>query len=149
MRNINKTKSKVFRIAECVLFVAVFFTCVYLINNYFFTYDVLVNVLRGTALIAVLAMAQSIALAVGGIDLSLASISLLSSSIMFFLIETQTTGVVAAITAGIAAGGLMGLINGVFISRIGIQPVLATMATALFARGVSGAISGNIVIFDT
>ena len=137
------------KIAESVVLVALFFVCAYLINNYFFTVSVIVSVLQGVALISVLAMAESIVLAAGGIDLSVASISLMSASIVFYFVETNAMGVVPAVLISIAFGGVVGLINALCIAKMRILPVIATMGTALFARGISGAISNNIYIFDS
>lgn len=144
----KKTRS-CYKIAKNILIVAVLLIGAYLINNYFYTYPVIVSVLKGAALLSILAMAESIVLATGGIDLSIASVSLLSSSIIFYLVETQTMGVFPAILVSLAAGAGIGLINGVFISKIGLLPIITTMGTSLLARGIAGAISNNIVIFDT
>ena len=148
----NKQKSRLskgIKIAENILLVVAILACAYLVNNYFFTVPVIVSVLKGVALISVLAMAESIVMAAGGIDLSVASISLVCSSIIFYLVETEMMGVVPAILISIAIGGVIGLINGVFIAKLHIMPIITTMGTALFVRGVSGAISNNIYIFDS
>jgi ribose transport system permease protein len=43
----------------------------------------------------------------------------------------------------------VGLINGVFIAKLGIQPIIVTLGTSLLVRGLAGAITNNISIFDT
>ena len=73
----------VYKVAGNVLLAAALLIGAYLANNYFYTYPVIVSVLKGAALLSVLAMAEVIVLATGGIDLSLASVSLLSSSTIF------------------------------------------------------------------
>lgn len=145
----KKKPRSFFKIARNILMAAVLLIGAYLINNYFYTYPVIVSVLKGAALLSVLAMAESFVLATGGIDLSIASVSLLSSSIIFFLVETQTMGVFPAIIVSLVVGAGIGVINGVFISKIGLLPIITTMGTSLLARGIAGAISNNIVIFDT
>lgn len=139
----------IFKIVGNIVFIMALLIGAYMINNYFFTYPVIVSVFKSAALVAVLAMAESIVLVTGGIDLSLVSVSLLSSSSIFYLVETQTMGLVPAVLIGIVLGGLMGLINGVFISKLDIMPIITTMGTGLLARGISGAITNNIIIFDT
>jgi ribose/xylose/arabinose/galactoside ABC-type transport system permease subunit len=128
---------------------ALFLTGAYLINNYFFTYPVIVSVLRGAALISMLVIAETIVLASGGIDLSVAGTCLLSSSIIFYMVETNTTGVFAAVLISIAAASAIGLLNGLFVAKLDIQPVIVTLGTSLLTRGVAGAITNNISIFDT
>lgn len=140
---------KAMRIAGSVFLLAVFLACAYLFNNYFFTYPVIVSVLKGAALICILSVAESMALAVGGIDFSLASIGLLSSTIVFYFVETSAMGVVPAVILSLLAGLAVGFINGIFISKLELQPIIVTLGTALFTRGISGAITNNISIFDT
>lgn len=140
---------KGFKIAGNVFLLAVFLIGAYLVNNYFFTYPVIVSVLKGAALIGMLAIAESIVLASGGIDLSIAGISLLSSSIVFYLVETGATGVLAAVLISLAAACAVGILNGIFIAKIGIQPIIVTLGTMTFTHGAAGAITGNISIFDT
>lgn len=149
MENRKKGLRKGLSIAGNVFLFAVFLTVAYLINNYFFTYQVIVSVLKGAALISILAIAESLVLALGGLDLSIAGTSLLSSTMIFYLVETGATGMLAAVIIGIAAACAVGLINGVFVAKLGIQPVIVTLGTMLFTHGAAGAITNNISIFDT
>ncbi len=144
----NKTRS-IFKIVGNTVIILALFIGAYMINNYFFTYPVIVSVLKSAALVSILAMAECIVLATGGIDLSIVSVSLLSSSTIFFLVETQTMGLIPAVLTGIMLGSLLGLVNGIFISKLEIMPIITTMGTGLLARGISGAITNNIIIFDT
>ncbi len=147
----NKTTGirKGLKIAGNVLLLAVFLVSAYLLNNYFFTYPVIVSVLKGVALISMLGMAESIVLASGGIDFSIAGISLLSSTIVFYLVETGTTGVFTASLISLAAACLIGFINGIFTTKLGIQPIVVTLGTSLLTHGIAGSITNNISIFDT
>jgi ribose/xylose/arabinose/galactoside ABC-type transport system permease subunit len=149
MENKETVARKGFRIVGNTFLLAVFLTGAYFINNYFFTYPVIVSVLKGAALISVLAMAEGIVLASGGIDVSIAGTSILSSAMVFYLVETNTTGVLAAVLISFVVAGAVGLLNGVFIAKLGIQPIIVTMGTSLFVHGVAGAITNNISIFDT
>jgi ribose transport system permease protein len=142
-------RSSRFKIAESTLLFVLFLACAYWLNNYLFTYPVLVSILKGAALISVLAMAESIVLACGGIDLSVASIGLLSSSIIYYMVEKNITDVLPAVVLSLIIGACFGMLNGLFISKIKVHPIIVTMATGLLASGISGAVTNNIVIFDT
>ena len=72
----SKKILKKLKVLENIILLVVFLFIAYSLDNYFFTIPVIVSVLKGTALISVLAMAESIVLAAGGIDLSIASIGL-------------------------------------------------------------------------
>jgi len=143
-----RSKTKL-RVVENLILLAIFLVAAYLLNNYFFTVPVIVSVLKGVALIAVLAMAESIVLAVGGIDLSVAGVGLLSASVIFYLVETGLTGVVPAVLVSLVIGAVIGFINGFFVAKLRINSIIVTMGTALLARGVSGAMSNNIIIFNS
>ncbi len=138
-----------FQIIENVLLAAVFLVAAYLLYDYIFTTSIMISILKGVALLAILAAAESMVLACGGIDLSVANFSLLSSAIAFYLVEKNAAGAPFAILAGIVAATGLGLVNGVLVAKTRVQPMVATLATGLFANGVSGAITNNIVLFDT
>jgi ribose transport system permease protein len=138
-----------FRIIENVILAAAFLGVAYLLYDYIFTTSIVISILKGVALLAVLAAAECMILACGGIDLSVANLSLLSSAITFYLVEKNAAGAPLGIIAGIAVAGLIGLVNGILIARVKVQPLVATLATGLFAYGISGAITNNIVLFDT
>ncbi|MGE5494166.1 MAG: ABC transporter permease [Burkholderiales bacterium] len=140
---------KSFKIAGNVFLLAVFLVSAYLLNNHFFTYPVIVSVLKGIALISMLGMAESIVLASGGIDFSIAGISLLSSTIVFYFVETGTTGVFTALLISLATACLIGLINGIFTAKLGIHPLAVTLGTSVLTHGIAGLITNNISIFDT
>lgn len=142
-------RSKRFKMVENILLVILFITSAYFIDKQIFTSAVLVDVFRGVALISVFAMAQSIVLASGGIDLSLPKNGLLSASIVYYLLEKEVMGVTLAITMAILLSGFIGLINGLFVAKLKVKPVIVTLATALLASGVSGSISNNVILFDT
>lgn len=138
-----------YQIIENVILAAIFFAVAYLLYDYIFTTSIIISILKGIALLAVLAIAECLILACGGIDLSVANFSLLSSAIMFYLIEKSIFSAPFAIITGILTAGGLGFVNGLLVSKVKLQPLVATMATGLFAYGVSGAITNNIVLFDT
>lgn len=140
---------KALRIAGNAFLLAVFLLCAYLLKANFFTYPVIVSVLKGAALISMLSIAGSLVLASGGIDFSLAGISLLSSTIVFYLVETGAAGVFPAVLISLAAACAIGLLNGLLVAKSGVMPIIATLGTALLTRGIAGAITNNISILDT
>lgn len=140
---------KALRIAGNVFLLAMFLLYAYLLKANFFTYPVIVSVLKGAALIGMLSIAESLVLASGGLDLSVAGISLLSSTIVFYLVETGVTSVVPAVLISLVIAGAIGLLNGLFVAKIGVMPVIATLGTSLLTRGIAGALTNNISILDT
>jgi ribose transport system permease protein len=52
-------------------------------------------------------------------------------------------GVAAAVLVSLAAGVAVGLINGVLVARVGLQPIVATLALFVGGRGLAVVISGG------
>lgn len=103
--------------------------------------------------LGVLTLAMMITIITGGIDLSVNAISNLAAVLAgFFLVklmpENASSGQAAAyIGAGlliaITTGWLCGTINGFLVGRIGVPPILATLATMTFYTGISTGLTGG------
>jgi len=99
------------------------------------------------ATIAILAIGMTYVILTGGIDLSVGSIAGLAGMIGGALILNGLTagplGVViypsvpAVIAIVVAVGGLIGLLNGVLITRFGVAPFIATLGVLYVARGAA------------
>ncbi len=76
----------------------------------------------------------------GGIDLSVGSVVAMSSVVGALL---SPYGVVVAVLGAVASGALIGIINGLVITRLGIQPFITTLATLLGARGLALLLARN------
>ena len=97
------------------------------------------SVLFLASALAFVALGQLVVLMTGGIDLSVGPLMALTVVILsFFLAEGQGTGdLVLGLVVALAAGGLVGTINGVLIRRAGISPIITTLATFIVLQGVA------------
>lgn len=96
-------------------------------------------------------LAMMMAMLSDGIDLSVVSIGNLSAicaaAIMKQAVEKKMTGVyllgviVLGIIVALAVGAFFGTFNGIVIAKLNLAPMLATMATQIFIKGVSIAIT--------
>lgn len=103
--------------------------------------------------LGVLSLAMMITILTGGIDLSINAISNLAAVLSgFFLVnlvpENATTGQVnlyifVGLLIAILIGWLCGSINGFLVGRVGVPPILATLATMTFFSGISTVITGG------
>ena len=85
----------------------------------------------------------------GGIDLSVGAVAAMSSVVAALLSPYHW---LAGLTGGLAAGLTVGLINGVVITKMRIQPFIATLATMLAAYGTGLLLADNqsvSVSYDT
>jgi ribose transport system permease protein len=101
----------------------------------------LLNIVRQTSMISLMAVAMTFVLCGGEIDLSVGAVAGLASVITAMTISSF--GVIAGILAGVGSGILVGLINGTLTTTIGIPSFLTTLAVMGIARGVAMWISGT------
>ena len=73
----------------------------------------------------------------GGFDISVGAVAALASVIAAIAINIAGP---IGLAAAPATGALCGILNGFLISRLSVQPVIATLGTLLAARGVALAI---------
>ncbi len=93
------------------------------------------NIMRQITVNVILACGMTMVIILGGIDLSVGSIIAVSGCLCCGLITNVGMPSVAAIPLSILAGTLVGVFNGVIISRTTIPPFIVTLATMNIGRG--------------
>ncbi len=96
------------------------------------------NILDQSALIATLAIFMTVVLITGNFDLSVASTAALAGTIALKLIDGY--GVAVAVLVALAVGGLVGLVNGVLVQKVGVNAFIVTLGTLTAVRGIVQAI---------
>jgi ribose transport system permease protein len=115
-------------------FAAIFaFFAVTLSDKGFLTETNLLNIVRQTAAISVMAVAMTFVLSAGHIDLSVGAVAGLSSVTVAMTLDDW--GLVAGIGAGLLTGLVVGSINGFLATNVGIPSFLVTLAMLGIARG--------------
>lgn len=104
------------------------------LSDRFLSVNNLLNVARQVSINAIISVGMTLVILTGGIDLSVGSILALAGSITAGLMAGGTTMVVALI-AGIAIGSLLGIVNGLLVTKGKIPPFIATMGMMTIARG--------------
>ena len=92
------------------------------------------NTLLFAAPLGILAAGQTMVMLTGGIDLSVVSVATGSAFLMTTL--TLRIGDEWSVVAGIALGLVVGLINGVGVAVLRVQPLVMTLGTGLMTQGV-------------
>ncbi|SON55701.1 Ribose transport system permease protein RbsC [Hartmannibacter diazotrophicus] len=98
------------------------------------------NILGQSGPLALLALGQMCVIVIRGYDISVGAVMALASVVA--ALATSTFGI-AGIIAAPLTGALFGLVNGLLIGRLRIQPVVATLATLLIARAIALLISNG------
>jgi galactofuranose transport system permease protein len=110
---------------------------------YFLTWSNLRIQLIQVAPIVIVALGMALVIGTEGIDLSVGSVMALAAA---FIPLYLGYGVVAAILVSLAAGVVVGFINGVLVAKVGLQPIVATLALFVGGRGLAVVISkGKLV----
>jgi L-arabinose transport system permease protein len=118
-----------------IAFVVLFVALAAFVPN-FFTPRNMQGLLLSVSIIGCIAATMMLVLALGEVDLSVASI-VAFSGVVAALVTTGLHSVVAGVFAGIAAGALVGLVNGTIVAAFRINSLIATLATMEIVRGLA------------
>lgn len=100
----------------------------------FLTQNNLINVLRQTAMISIMAVAGTFVIASGQIDLTVGAVAAMSAMIVSLVLQ-KTDSIFLALVCGLTLGISSGLINGILVTKFRIPPFLATMGMMSVIRG--------------
>lgn len=100
----------------------------------FFTATNLMNLFRQSSIIGVIAVGMTFVIITGCIDLSVGSTVAVCG-----ILAAKMCGVniVAAILIPLAAGALIGMINGVFVTKMQIPPWITSLSMMMCLRGIA------------
>lgn len=112
------------------------------VREYFLTYANFKIILTQTVIVAIGALGMTLIIVSGGIDLSVGSVIALTSVVGALLIQ-HGWGTVAVVVAVIAAGGMVGLLNGSAIAGLRMTPFIITLGTLGIARGAAKWLANN------
>ena len=86
-------------------------------------------ILQQTAVIAALAIGQTLVILTAGIDLSVGAIAILSSLVMATLATQNGLPGWLALLLGIGVGVIAGAVNGLLVTRLKLPPFIVTLGT--------------------
>ena len=101
----------------------------------FMRLDNLLNVLANASIVGIVGLGMTLAIAAGMFDLSVGSTAAFASCITLSLVPEY--GVLPSVLAGLVAGALIGLCNGLIITELRVPAFIATMAMMTIVRGAA------------
>jgi len=110
-------------------------------SDRFFTAGNLLNQGRLMAEVGLVALPMTFIIITGGIDLSVGSIMGLCAIVLGSAWQNLGLPLEAAIALALVIGALAGALNGWFITRVGVPPLIMTLATLALYRGLAEGIS--------
>ena len=122
----------------------------------FFTFGTYRAIISNIPVIAIMCVGMVFVLLIGGLDLSVGSIlGFTAVNVVLFHDLFEKAGVPSTwipwlvVLCSLALGVVLGTINGLIITRVGINPVITTLGMMAFARGLSSWFSLGFEILKT
>lgn len=103
----------------------------------------LLNVLKDTSFLAILATGFALALTVGELDLSVADIASLAAVVVGWLVQMKVNPVLAVLAA-MAAALAFGAVNAIGVTVLRVPSLIVTLGTAAIARGFAFMITQGV-----
>jgi ribose transport system permease protein len=112
------------------------------LSPYFLSTRNFLNLLLASSSIGMIAIFTTMLMIGGGLDLSIGSTVALVGVVISH--AQYSLGVWGAVAAGIAVALLVGMVNGLVVTRIGINPFITTLGMFSVARGLAFVFSGGL-----
>lgn len=124
-----------------LVILAILFLVASLATSEFLTTGNLRNVLLQISTDGIIAVGMTFVILTGGIDLSVGAMVAMSSVITILMQPQFGSGV--GIVIALLASIVIGLINGLLITRVGVSPFVTTLGTMTLVKGIALALSGS------
>ena len=113
-------------------------------------YGALINILRNSAPLMLVALGMTIVIATRGIDLSVGAVMAVSGAVALTVIDNAADPdnlgtVLGAVGLAVLVSLALGTWNGFLVAVLGIQPIIATLVLMLAGRGVALLITGGFI----
>ncbi|MGI6113908.1 MAG: ABC transporter permease [Mahellales bacterium] len=134
---IKGEKFKAYRIELSILAVFVIVFALFFIGNprVFTGFDIYYSFMSTIPFFGIMALAMTLVVTLGEMDLSFPSV-LAFSSWIFGMVFVSTGSILLAVIACLATGVVAGLLNALLIVKIGIPSLVTTIGTQFFFRGL-------------
>lgn len=139
-KNINISKCMVY-----IIFLVVLSLFAIFIGGSFFSLNNILNIIRQTAVVSMIAVTMTFVIAIGEIDLSVGS-TIGLSGLMAALVLQSTDNIPLAILAALAVGLVVGLVNGLLIVALNLPSFLVTLGMQMVLVGTSMWITNTTAI---
>ena len=125
------------------------------LSRRFLTSDNLLTVARQATYLAIVAMGQMLALLTGGFDLSVGKIVAITSVITALAMaplaaahpDATAITLTLGILAGIGAGTMVGVVNGLGVAVFNVSPFMMTLGTATISFGIALTLTSGVPVY--
>jgi ribose/xylose/arabinose/galactoside ABC-type transport system permease subunit len=125
------------------------------LSSRFLTIENLITVARQATYLAIVSMGQMLALLTGGFDLSVGKIVAVTSVVTALTMaplaathpDATATTLTLGILAGVGAGTLVGVVNGLGIAVFNVAPFMMTLGTAAISFGTALTLTSGVPVY--
>ncbi len=136
-------KKKEFSILAIIVVLSIILT---ILSPVFLNIGNFVDMAKGNAVFGIMALGMLLVLISGGIDLSVTANVTLTSLVTGVLLMNTELNMFLILIASMGVGGIVGLVNGLIITKIKIPPMVATLGTnSVILGSVLFATEGNMI----
>ena len=136
-KEVNRRKIQISKFTVYIVLVVVFiFFSIILRDKGFMTGGNLLNVLRQTAMVSVMAAAGVFVLGAGQIDLTVGSNAAMSAMLAALILQS-TNSIILALIVGVGFGVGVGAVNGLLVTKLKLPSFLATLGMMQVVRGAA------------
>jgi ribose transport system permease protein len=100
---------------------------------------ILTNMVVRSVALGIVAMGQTFVMLAASIDLSVAYLISVTAVMASYLMQGDPSRVPMAVTAVLGIGALVGLVNGLIVSKLKVNPFIATLGVGLVLKGILNA----------
>jgi ribose transport system permease protein len=104
---------------------------------------IMLNIIVRSVALGIVAVGQSLVITGASIDLSVAYTISITAVMSSYLMQGKTENVPMAILVVFAIGAFIGLINGLTVTKLHVNPFIATLGTSLIIKGIINATFSN------
>jgi len=104
---------------------------------------IMLNIVVRAVALGIVAVGQSLVIIGSSIDLSVAYTISITAVMSSYLMQGKTENVPMAILIVFGIGALIGLVNGLTVTKLHVNPFIATLGTSLIIKGIINATFSN------
>lgn len=96
----------------------------------------ILDIIGQDAQLGMAVVGQAVVMLAGGLDLSIGPVMNLASIVSAVVMDGSNGNIPLAVLLTLAAGGAVGMVNGLLVSKLRIAPLLATLAVGTIVQGI-------------
>lgn len=124
----------------------IFYAIVTILRPGFLSLGNLYDILIETSIISFVSFGEAIVVAAGGLDLSVGNVAGAAAMLTCHLLSNLGVGLVPSLLAGVAVGCLIGVGNGLMVSRLHMNSLIATLGTMFMLYGFLYGLTGGVTV---